>query len=126
MPQHRNTQQRQVIESILSQTDRPLLPKELLAQAQQTLPNLGIATVFRALKDLVEEGLVQSVTIGDEAPRYEGARGHHHHFKCIDCGNVFDIFSCPGNLEKLLPPGFQLIKHDINLYGKCPSCLQAA
>ena len=122
MAQQRNTSQRQVIESILIETDRPLLPKEILVKAQQQLPKLGIATVFRALKDLVAQGSVHPVHIGDEAPRYEGTREHHHHFKCVDCGNVYDLFSCPGNLEHLLPPDFQLLSHDITLFGKCASC----
>ena len=102
------------------------MPNELLGLAQQSLPKLGIATVFRALKDLVAEGAVHCVNIGDEASRYESARGHHHHFKCIDCGNVFDLFNCPGNLEKLLPQGFELLYHDITLFGKCSCCSEKA
>jgi len=98
------------------------LPDEVLGLAQQSIPKLGIATVFRALKDLVAEGAVNSVIIGNEAPRYEGHRSHHHHFKCIECGDVFDLFSCPGNLNKLLPPGFELLDHEINLFGKCSCC----
>ena len=124
MPQQRNTAQRRVIKSILNQTERPVSPKEVLGLAQQSLPSLGIATVFRALKDLVAEGAVHSVNIGDDSPLYEGARGHHHHFKCIDCGSIFDLFSCPGNLERLLPPNFELLNHEIDLFGKCSDCLK--
>lgn len=125
MPQQRKTPQRELIASVLNQTERPLLPKEILAIAQQSLPTLGIATVFRAVKDLVADGRASMVNIGDEPPRYEGVRGHHHHFKCMNCGEVFDLFKCPGNLENLLPPGFMLIDHDITLFGKCDDCLKA-
>ena len=122
MIQKRATPQRKVIESVLTQTEQPLLPHEILKIAQAELPSIGIATVFRALKNLVAEGRVRTVSIGADAIRYEGTRGHHHHFKCIDCENVFDLFSCPGNFEKLLPPGFELIDHDITLFGRCANC----
>jgi Fur family ferric uptake transcriptional regulator len=122
MPQRRQTQQRKVIETILEQTERPLSPNELLSQAQQTIPGLGIATVFRALKELVADGLVHTVHIADETPRYEGARAHHHHFKCVECGTVFDVFGNPGDLKGLLPPGFLLLDHQLTLFGRCSRC----
>lgn len=122
MSQQRSTLQRQTIASILDQTDKPLFPQEILKLAQLSLPQIGIATVFRALKALVEEGMAQSVKIGNDATRYEGARQHHHHFKCIKCGDVFDLYCCPGNLERLLPPNFELHSHDITLFGKCSRC----
>ena len=123
MIRKRKTPQLKTIKLVLNKYNRPLLPREILDHAQQLLPTIGIATVFRALKDLVDEGSARAVHIGDEAPRYETTLGHHHHFKCIDCDIVFDVFSCPGNMEKLLPAGFQLLDHEITLFGKCSHCL---
>ena len=122
MAQQRKTQQRTVIETVLKETDRPLLPIEILELAQQEIPSLGLATVFRAIKDLVAEGDVKPVYIANESPRFESSRGHHHHFKCVDCESVYDINSCTGNLNKLLSPGFELLDHDITLYGRCSDC----
>jgi Fur family ferric uptake transcriptional regulator len=123
MSQRRNTPQRKTIESFLEQSTSPILPKELHQQAQQSLPHLGIATVFRALKDLVAEGKARVVEIPGDAPRYESIkRKHHHHFKCNGCEQVFCIEGCPGNLETLLNPGFQLTDHDITLFGTCSNC----
>lgn len=119
----RQTKQRQVIDSILKHTDRPLLPKELLNQAQVSLPQLGIATVFRTLKKMVDEGSATVVSLPGDSPRYERSDlEHHHHFKCSDCSNVFDIQGCPGHLEQLLPAGFQLTDHEITLLGRCADC----
>jgi Fur family ferric uptake transcriptional regulator len=122
MPQKRNTPQRKIIESVLNHTKQPLFPEEVLALAQKEQPSLGIATVYRTLKDLTEEGVVHKVCIRADSTRYEGLRNHHHHFKCINCDNVFDLFGCPGNFEKLLPADFELIDHDITLFGQCASC----
>jgi Fur family ferric uptake transcriptional regulator len=123
MSQRRNTPQRKTIESFLQQSTSPILPKELHVQAQQALPNLGIATIFRALRDLVAEGKARVVEIPGDAPRYESVKSHHHHhFKCNKCEVVFCIDGCPGNLETLLNPGFQLTDHDITLFGTCANC----
>lgn len=125
MSQKRNTPQRKTIELFLEQATSPMLPKELHQQAQQSISNIGIATIFRALRDMVAEGNVRVVEIPGDSPRYESIkRKHHHHFKCNGCEQVFCIEGCPGNLETLLNPGFELTDHDITLFGTCSSCSQ--
>lgn len=121
--QQRQTKQRLVIESILKASDTPLLPKEILARAKQKLPQLGIATVFRTLKKLVDDGQANIVHLPGDSPRYVRADlGHHHHFKCDGCDRVYDIDDCPGHFENMLPEGFQLTGHDVTLYGRCSGC----
>lgn len=121
--QQRQTKQRQVIESVLIQAEHPLLPKELWNKARQALPQLGIATVFRTLKKMVEEGGAKVVFLPGDSPRYEcSSQGHHHFFKCGECESVVEIKGCPGNLERFLPEGFQLTGHEITLLGRCASC----
>ena len=119
----RQTKQRQLIEEMLKAADRPLLPKELLSKAQESIPQLGIATVFRTLKKLVDEGEAKIVCLPGDSPRYERSDlGHHHHFKCSECDAVFEISGCPGHLENLLPKGFQMTDHEITLFGRCADC----
>ncbi len=123
MSQQRQTRQRRVIEATLQQSSCPLLPKEILVQAQQSIPRMGIATVFRTLKKMVDEGSAKMVYLPGESPRYECSDlAHHHHFKCDNCDRVFDINGCPGHLEQLLPAGFQLNDHEITLFGRCAEC----
>lgn len=119
----RQTKQRQVIATMLKQAGRPLLPKELLDKAQESLPQLGIATVFRTLKKMVDEGEATIVSLPGDSPRYERSDlAHHHHFKCEECESVFEINGCPGHLEQLLPKGFQMAGHEITLFGRCADC----
>ncbi|MCA9783144.1 MAG: transcriptional repressor [Calditrichaeota bacterium] len=119
----RKTSQRAAIEESLRTADRPLSLEELLEQARQQAPGLGIATVYRNLKRLVEEGAVIPVLLPDEPSRYELAgKGHHHHFRCRLCHRVFDIKACPGELGRLVPEGFRLEAHEILLFGLCRAC----
>jgi Fur family ferric uptake transcriptional regulator len=119
----RTSRQRDAIRQALVQAGRPLLPTEILAAAQAEVPALGIATVYRNLKQLTEAGEVQSVELPGEAPRFEpGGHHHHHHFSCTVCQRVFDVHACPGDMQKLAPPGFSVDRHELTLYGRCSDC----
>lgn len=123
----RNTRQRTAIREALSQSGRPLLPQEVLQAAQAWAPGLSLATVYRNLNALVEEGELTAVSLPGESPRFElAAQRHHHHFKCEGCARVLDVHACPGDLSHLLPPGFEVHRHDLTLYGLCDQCLPQA
>ena len=118
----RATKQRSAIEDALRRAGRPLLPAELLTEAQQDVPGLSLATVYRNLKGLMADGRVEAVSLPGQSDRYELHRHHHHHFHCNDCQQVTDIDACPGDLARLMPKGYQLEGHELTLYGKCPAC----
>jgi Fur family ferric uptake transcriptional regulator len=119
----RRTAQQAAIVAAIAQTGRPLSPAELLAIARRTVPSLGQATVYRAISRLVERGELATVNLPGQPPRYEPAspsEAHHrHHFQCDDCGRVFSLDGCPGNLERLAPPGFDVLRHELTLFGRC-------
>lgn len=119
------TRQRNVILQILQQAQRPLTPQEIREQAQQDGAGMGLATVYRALKTFMADGLIAAVEIPGASPRYEPTeRGHHHHFICESCQQVFDLQGCVEHLEQLAPPDFRIQRHDIILYGVCAGCAQ--
>jgi Fur family ferric uptake transcriptional regulator len=119
----RNTRQRNAIRDAIAQANRPLLPQEVLDAAQQEVPGLGIATVYRNLKVLLEQGELQAVNLPGENPRFERVgHQHHHHFQCRQCQRVFDVHACPGDLSRLAPQGFTVEDHDLTLYGRCKDC----
>lgn len=119
----RDTAQRRAILQVVQQAKRPLSPQEILERAQGEVPRLGIATVYRTVKAMEESGELIPVDLPGEGRRYEQAGlKHHHHFSCRKCGRVYDLEGCPGNLDRLMPPGFRLERHEILLYGLCNRC----
>ena len=123
MPPERNTRQRAAILRALESAEHPVDPVELLSAAQQEVPRLGIATVYRAIRELVDEGRLATVELPGASPRYELAgRSHHHHFQCRRCSKVFEVEGCPGDLSALTPAGFTLEAHEVVLYGLCARC----
>ncbi len=119
----RSTKQRTAISEAIAHAQRPLTPQEVLESARESVEGLGLATVYRNIKALVEEGSVQVVHLPGESPRYESsAHDHHHHFQCMVCSRVFDVHECPGDLRDLAPKGFTVERHELTLYGRCADC----
>ena len=119
----RRTAQREAIRAAVERADRPLSPQEILSDAADAAPGLGLATVYRTVKSGVEEGWLKAVDLPGGPTRYEpGGKHHHHHFECRSCHKVYEIDGCPGNLSKLVPQGFTLEAHDVTLYGQCGGC----
>lgn len=121
----RLTRQQQAISDALEGAGRPLSIEEIHAEARETIPSLGIATVYRAVRKLTEAEVAVPVSLPGEPDRYEHrccAEKHHHHFKCEECSRVFDIHGCPGGMRAMLPEGFTLHAHHITLFGLCDAC----
>lgn len=119
----RKTRQRSTILDVFEHSSGPLSPQEVLDKAQEHIPELGIATVYRNIKSFVESGALQAVPIPGQPDRYEAAgKKHHHHFFCRVCHRAFEMTGCPGSLDALAPDGFQTEGHEIYLYGRCKDC----
>jgi Fur family ferric uptake transcriptional regulator len=122
----RNTRQRAAIERVFSEAARPLHPQEVLSAARRFVPQMGIATVYRALKSLYDEGRVVTVELPGEPARYESAAlEHHHHFQCRRCQKVFELAGCSIDFSGQTPPGFRVEDHEVVLYGRCSTCAPA-
>lgn len=120
---NRKTRQRDAIRAVFSKARRPLGPQEILNMAQDEVPGLGIATVYRTVKGLVEEGWLAPIDIPGQPTCYEAANlEHHHHFHCRGCGKVYDVDGCVGSALSTAPPGFTVEDHEVILYGRCLAC----
>jgi Fur family transcriptional regulator, ferric uptake regulator len=120
----RSTRQRLAIRQSFRDADRPLSPVELQLIAGHKIRGLGIATVYRNIRNLLEEGWLIPVELPGEPPRYEIAgKHHHHHFRCNACGCVFELEGCASpQAASTVPPGFHVSGHSVVLYGVCRHC----
>ena len=120
----RNTSQREAIREVMVRAARPLSTGEIFDLARARIARLGIATVYRTLKSLKEDGAIREVGLPGQPSRWELAnKDHHHHFLCRKCDKLFEIEGCLADLGTLLPPGYFMEEHSILLEGKCRDCL---
>jgi Fur family transcriptional regulator, ferric uptake regulator len=119
------TRQRDAIREILTKAARPLTAQGIWEAARRRKSGLGIATVYRTLKTLVESREITLVEIPGSAPHYEWHQGHHHHhFLCEECRQVYELEGCVHEVEDLAPKRFKVKRHEIVLYGTCEECLR--
>ena len=103
-----------------------MTPAEIWTTARSLSPGLGIATVYRALRILMDMGAVEVVEIPGAPPHYERKHPqHHHHFLCEHCQRVFEVEACTSGIDQLAPAGFTVKRHSLTLYGVCndPACV---
>lgn len=120
----RQTQQREAIVDVIREANGPLTVPEILERAQKSVPGLGVATVYRTVKLLLAAEQIRSVILPSGETRYESAGlGHHHHFHCRSCDEVFDLDVCPVVVPKGDYEGGYIVEdHELTLYGTCPAC----
>ena len=119
----RNTTQRMAIEQVFRQHESLLGVDEVLASGRKIVESLNLATVYRNLKILVDDGWLKRVTHPLLGTLYERAgKGHHHHFHCRACNRAFELPGCALKDDKIVPNGFLMEDHEIFLFGVCASC----
>lgn len=87
-----------------------------------TIPTLSKTTVYNTLKSFVKADIVDEIKIENTEIRYDILTEPHGHFKCKECGKIYN-FSFPHNLissEDL--NGFIIDNKNVYLNGTCPDC----
>lgn len=118
----RLTGQRRVIIQVLSEaTDHPDT-YELHKRVQARDPSVNLATVYRTVKRLETEGIIERHAFRDGRARYETApRAHHDHLIDIDTGRVIEFQSA--EIERLQAEiaerlGYELVGHKLELHAR--------
>ena len=118
----RNTTQRKAIEQVFREHERPLGVDEVLRCGRKLVESLNMATVYRNLKRLIDDGWLKRITHPSLGALYERTgKAHHHHFHCRECNRAFELPGCALK-EDAAPDGFVVEDHEIFLSGVCPSC----
>jgi Fur family transcriptional regulator, stress-responsive regulator len=119
----RLTAQRRVIAEALVGEHVHLTADEVLAGARDALPEVGRATVYATLRELVELGELAEVSTDRGPVRYDPNVGEaHHHLVCRDCHRVLDVTPEPPVLAAEASHGFTIDRVEVVFRGRCPDC----
>jgi Fur family ferric uptake transcriptional regulator len=83
----RNTRQKEIIENQIKKFNTFFSADDLIEKISKTHKNIGIATVYRYLKDLRDKELIYSYTCGGKII-YSYTNRSHCHFECLESGKV--------------------------------------
>jgi len=126
----RATAQRRAIYSVFADaaqadaSNAHLSAEEVFDQARLQLPELSRATVYNALGELVEAGML-SLVEGPGPRQFDANVTAHHHFRCANCHELHDV--APESVEVTLRErGFRVQRSHVLLEGLCPTCAGAS
>lgn len=118
----RMTGQRRIIAQVLSEADDHPDAEEVYRRVAERDPRISLSTVYRTVRLLEDEGIVERHDFGDGRARYEpGGHDHHDHLIDVTTGEVIEFTN--EDIERLQERvaaelGFRLIGHRLELFGR--------
>ncbi|MBW4041250.1 MAG: transcriptional repressor [Acidobacteria bacterium] len=122
----RRTWQRAAVQDALTGRYDFVSAQTLHSQLRADGSSIGLATVYRALADLAEEGEADSLRAdGESLYRACASPGHHHHLICRSCGRTVEIQA--DDIETWAAStaaahGFRDPQHIVDVFGTCGPC----
>ena len=122
----RHTWQRDAVRAALGGTEAFVSAQTLHSALRQNGSSIGLATVYRALADLAEEGEADSLQQeGESLYRACTPGSHHHHLICRVCGLTVEIEADAVEQwarEVATRHGFTQPHHVVDVFGVCSTC----
>jgi Fur family transcriptional regulator, ferric uptake regulator len=129
VPVRRQTRQRTAVLALLEELDGFRTAQDLHALLRERGDGVGLATVYRALQALVDDGLVDVLRseVGEAAYR-RCSPVHHHHLVCRSCGRTVEVADPPVErwaARVAAEHGFADVQHQLEVFGTCRPCAAA-
>ena len=109
----------------LKLAERELSGQDLHALLRQGPQSMGLATVYRHLRQLQQRGLIRCRHLPSGEALFAPIDRDEHHLTCVDCGTTLVLEHCPMHNVQLhgdQAEGFQLLFHTLEFFGLCRSC----
>ena len=121
-----NANARAVLEALQASTRHPTA-QEVYEEVRHARPRIGLATVYRILRQLAEQDMIKVWGYGSESARYDARTHRHDHAFCTVCGAMLDvpleIALSSVELEKAArATGIEIGSHEVRIYGRCRDC----
>ncbi len=86
----KTSQMLKILEYLKSTKSHPTA-EEVYQEVRKELPAISLATVYRNLNKMAEQGMISKMQFGSEA-RYDADICCHQHCICRKCGRIIDVF----------------------------------
>ncbi|MFT3983091.1 MAG: transcriptional repressor [Lachnospiraceae bacterium] len=122
----KKTRQRESVLSVLENSDKPLSAVNICSQIEKSGGAAWMSTVYRVLELFVEKGIAIKINVmNSEMAMYELNRFKHKHYAvCVNCRKIIAMDNCP--MEKFIPKledeNFQVLGHNLEIFGLCKDC----
>lgn len=117
---YRVTKQRTAVYQYLLSTDAHPTAETIHLSVRHQLPNISLATIYKAVASLVDVGLVNRIQSGASSSRYDAAVKDHAHCRCIGCDDVWD--TSHNAMPQGKPEAFEVVHVNVEFVGYCANC----
>ncbi|MDI6714042.1 MAG: Fur family transcriptional regulator [Thermodesulfovibrio sp.] len=114
----------EIFKELIKNNDHPSVTK-IYQRVKKKYPNISFDTVNRTLQKFVEIGIARVVEDFEDFRRYDGFIENHHHFHCIKCHRIIDIYDekfKEVEIPKTLRDRFNILESKIVFTGLCEKC----
>ena len=122
----RVTRQRVALVDLLGELDDFRSAQDLHALLRDRGEGVGLATVYRTLQSLVDEGQLDVLRKDDGEASYRRCSPvHHHHLVCRSCRRTVEVTDPPVErwAERVAAEhGFADVDHQLEVFGTCGAC----
>ena len=119
------SRQRELILKTLKENCIHPTAEQLYELIRREEPTVSLATVYRNLNLLAENGMVKKIEGLDGTAHFDHQTFDHYHFICAKCNRVFDI-PCdiaPDLAQDVeIRTGIRIASYDVSFRGTCKSC----
>jgi Fur family ferric uptake transcriptional regulator len=119
---------RTAVVEALARHDCAVTALDLDDELRRRKPAVGRASIYRALEQLEQIGLLRCIEVARGVAGYERIEPggeHHHHAICGDCGRMipFEDASLERAIDKVsVRMSFDAAGHEVTIRGRCERC----
>ena len=122
---HRKSKQKELILKVLKDTNSHPSAEGVYMRVKREIPHISLGTVYRNLRLLKEEGDIVELELAGTLSRFDGNTQPHYHFRCEQCGRIFDVDEPVDKaIDKKVAQntGFKITHHRLEFRGVCHDC----
>jgi Fur family transcriptional regulator, peroxide stress response regulator len=122
---NKKTRQREAIIRVLKDGNVHPTAEWVYNEVRKEIPHISLGTVYRNLHTLSGKGDIVELDMCGALSRFDTITQDHYHFRCINCGDLFDIklpVNKDLNAQVENDTGFEVLYHRLEFRGLCMEC----
>lgn len=124
----KQSRSQKIVLNFLKELQQEIDAQDLYLELHRRGKKIGLATVYRALKTLHQEGLIQEKPSSKGKSFYSATSSHQqHHLNCLNCQRSIVVADCPisSKLDRWFQSQeFKIYYHTLEFFGLCTQCQQ--
>ena len=112
-----------ILEYLVKNKNHPTVDK-IYTELVKEIPTLSKTTVYNTLNSFIEKDVSRVITIEEGETRYDADVTTHGHFKCTNCGEIYDFRLDEDSVNIKGIEDFKVNEKNFYYFGCCEKCLK--